>query len=55
MNKTKKSKLEKALKTYFREIHTIYTGGSSREESFYPSLKGLMEEYSQLSSLKGDS
>jgi hypothetical protein len=44
MNKTKKGKLEKALKTYFGEIHGIYTGGNFREESFYPSLKGLTEE-----------
>ena len=48
-----KSKLEKALKVYFREIHAIYMGGSFREESFYPSLKGLMEEYSQLFSTDG--
>ena len=55
MNKKGKDKLEKAFKTYFREIHEIYVGGNFREESFYPSLKGLMEEYSQLYSLKGDS
>ena len=53
MNKTEKTKLEKALRAYFREIHTIYAGGNFREESFYPSLKGLMEEYSQLFSLEG--
>jgi hypothetical protein len=53
MNKKGRDKLEKALKTYFREIHGIYVGGNFREESFYPSLKGLMEDYSQLSSLEG--
>ncbi len=48
MNKTQRGKLEKALSVYFKEIHKIYTGGDFREESFYPVLKRLFEEYSQL-------
>ena len=48
MNKTEKAKLEKAFSIYFKEIHKIYTGGNFREESFYPSFKGLIEECSQL-------
>jgi len=47
MNKTKRIKLEKALSTYFKEIHKIYTGGDFREESFYSSLKKLIEQCSQ--------
>lgn len=45
MNKTEKVKLEKALKTYFKEIHEIYTGSTFREESFYPTFKKFFEEY----------
>jgi len=48
MNKTEKVKLEKALSAYFKEIHKICTGGSFREESFYPALKVLIEECSRL-------
>ena len=48
MKKTERGKLEKALSSYFKEIHTIYTGGNFREESFYPALKVLIEECSQL-------
>lgn len=48
MNKAEKAKLEKAFNIYFKEIHKIYTGGNFREESFYPSFKGLIEECSQL-------
>jgi hypothetical protein len=48
MNKKQRASLEKALSTYFKEIHKIYTGGNFREESFYPALKGLIEECSQL-------
>jgi len=48
MNKTAKNKIEKALKTYFKEIHKIYIEGSFREESFYPALKRLIEECSKL-------
>jgi predicted helicase len=48
MNKTERGKLEKACSTYFKEIHTIYTGGSFREESFYPALKELIEECARL-------
>ncbi len=46
MNKTEKVKLEKFLKTYFKEIHEIYVDGSFREESFYPAVKNLLEECS---------
>jgi len=48
MNKAERGKLEKAFSSYFKEIHKIYTGGSFREESFYPALKVLMEECSKL-------
>jgi len=48
MRGTQKRKLERALKAYFKEIHQIYTEGDFREESFYPALKGLMEECSRL-------
>jgi hypothetical protein len=46
MNRAEKVRLEKAHSTYFNEIHKVYTGGNFREESFYPSLKSLVEEYS---------
>lgn len=48
MSKRERDKLEKVFHTYFKEIHTIYTGGDFREESFYPALKGLIEECSRL-------
>ncbi len=48
MKKAERVKLEKAFKTYFKEIHKIYAGGDIREESFYPVLKGLIEECSKL-------
>ncbi len=47
MNTTEKVKLKKTLASYFKEIHKIYTGGDSREESFYSSLKRLIEECSE--------
>ena len=48
MNKTERIKLEKTLASYFKEIHKIYTGGDFREESFYSSLKSLIEECCKL-------
>ena len=48
MNKPEKAKLQKVLTAYLKEIHEIYTGGNFREESFYPSLKGLFEKCSGL-------
>ena len=48
MNRTEKVRLEKALSSYFEDIHKIYTGGKFREESFYPSLKSFLEECSVL-------
>ncbi len=48
MNKTERVKLERVLIAYFKEIHKIYTGGDFREESFYSSLKSLVEECSKL-------
>ncbi|MCK4403957.1 MAG: N-6 DNA methylase [candidate division Zixibacteria bacterium] len=48
MKKTEKVKLEKTLSSYFKEIHKIYIAGDFREESFYPALKKLIEECSQL-------
>jgi predicted helicase len=46
MNRAEKGTLGKALGSYFEDIHKIYTGGNFREESFYPALKGLLEECS---------
>jgi len=48
MKKAEKEKLEKALNSYFKEIHKIYMAGEFREESFYSSLKTVIEECSQL-------
>jgi len=48
MDKSEKGKLEKALITYFKEIHEIYINGHFREESFYASFKRLFEECSKL-------
>jgi len=48
MNKTEKVRLEKSLVTYFKDIHKIYIDGDFREESFYPSLKRLIEDCSKL-------
>ena len=48
MTRTEKVRLEKALSSYFGDIHKIYFDGNFREESFYPTLKGLLEECSVL-------
>ena len=48
MKKRQRDKFEKILGSYFEEIHRIYVGGNFREESFYPSLKLLVEEGSRL-------
>jgi type I restriction-modification system DNA methylase subunit len=48
MNQYERAKLTKALSSYFKEIHRIYSDGNFREESFYPSLKVLIEECSQI-------
>lgn len=48
MDNGKKANLEKALKSYFKEIHEIYTGANFREESFYPTFKKLTEECSKI-------
>ncbi|GFP37016.1 hypothetical protein HKBW3S44_00697 [Candidatus Hakubella thermalkaliphila] len=53
MERTLRGKLEKILNAYFREIHKIYVEGNFREESFYPSLKSLIEECSKLLLLEG--
>lgn len=52
MHKTEKTRLNKALKTYFKEIHGVYAGGNFREESFYSSFKKLMEECFRLFEMK---
>jgi type I restriction-modification system DNA methylase subunit len=39
---------QKSFIAYFKEIHKIYVEGDFREESFYPCLKTLIEECSQL-------
>lgn len=48
MTTPEKAKLRKVLTAYLKELHEIYTGGNFREESFYPALKELFEEYSHL-------
>jgi hypothetical protein len=48
VDKREKNKLQKFLADYFRDIHKIYTDGNFREESFYPSLKSLIEDCSKL-------
>ncbi len=52
MKKIINEKLNKILKSYFKDIHNIYITGSFREESFYPSLKTLVEECYKLFGLK---
>jgi len=47
MKKAEKDKLERSLTSYFKEIHKIYVAGEFREESFYSSLKALIEECCQ--------
>ncbi len=46
--KSKEAQLRRVLAKYFDEIHGIYSGGDFREESFYPALKRLIEECSEL-------
>ena len=53
MKKAEKDKLERVLNSYFGEIHKVYVAGGFREESFYPSLKKLIEECSQIFALEG--
>jgi len=48
MNKKDEQRLQRILTAYFKELHKIYMGGNFREESFYPSLKGLIEKCAQL-------
>ncbi len=43
IKKIEKEKLNKILKTYFKEIHKVYVSSQFREESFYPYLKILIE------------
>ena len=52
MKRAEKDKLEKSLNSYFKDIHKIYIAGNFREESFYSSLKTLIEQCSQLFSFK---
>ncbi len=47
-NKVHKDKIKKSLNIYLKDIHKIYTGGNFREESFYPSLKNLIEATSEI-------
>jgi len=54
MKKAQKDKLERILNSYFGEIHKIYVAGSFREESFYSSLKALIEECFQLFPLQSE-
>jgi len=48
MEKRDRDKVERILSTYLKKVHTIYTGGNFREESFYPSLKELFEDCASL-------
>ncbi|MCK4256152.1 DNA methyltransferase, partial [candidate division WOR-3 bacterium] len=48
MKTSEKQKLKRALSSYFKEIHIIYTGGNFREESFYSDFKKLIEEVAPL-------
>jgi len=48
MDKKQENKLKRILIRYFKKIHEIYIGGDFREESFYPELKTLIENCSQL-------
>jgi len=54
MEKAEKDKLEKALSSYFKEIHKIYVAGDFREESFYSILKTLVEQCSQFFPLQSE-
>jgi hypothetical protein len=53
MNKAERGRLEKALIIYFKEIHRIYADRDSREESFYPSFRRLIEDSSKLYQIRG--
>jgi predicted helicase len=48
MNKAEKLKLEKILRTYFKEIQEIYVEDKFREESFYVAFKRLFDECSHI-------
>ena len=48
MDKKEKNTVERFLTDYFQDIHKVYTDGDFREESFYPSLKHLVEDCSKL-------
>jgi type I restriction-modification system DNA methylase subunit len=52
MRRGEKDKLEKILNSYFAEIHRVYVGGNFREESFYSSLKKLVDGCFQFFSLE---
>jgi hypothetical protein len=43
MKKDEKTKLEKLLNSYFKEVHKIYDESNFREETFCPAFKQLME------------
>lgn len=49
MKKTQKDRLEKALNNYLKGIHRVYVASGFREESFYSSLKALVEKRSHRS------
>jgi len=53
MKRAEKEKLEKALNSYFKEIHKIYVAGDFREENFYSSLKALIEQCSRCFPFQG--
>lgn len=54
MKKTEKEKLKKILSLYFKEIHKIYITGNFSEDSFYPSLKALIEKCFKILKLKDE-
>jgi type I restriction-modification system DNA methylase subunit len=48
MNKREKVTLKKAFNAHFKEVYKIYLSADFREESFYSSLKSLIEKCSEL-------
>jgi hypothetical protein len=53
MKKEEKTKLERNLTSYFKEVHKMYAESNFREETFYPAFKQLMENCSKLLPLEG--
>jgi len=54
MNMAERERLEKILKIYFQQIYQIYSTHDFREESFYPYLKILIEDFTKIFPIQGD-